>query len=359
MENLIFLIFCFLSVINVKIKGSNNYFTDYMDLNNTNKIKGIFVWMIILSHYKGYYKTNQNYLSRIILNYIGQKMVSMFLFYSGFGIYESIKTKGNNYVKTIPRKIIILFIKTQIIILLFLINNLLLGIKINLKNYLLSIVFFSNIGNSNWFSFTILTFYFYCFISFILIKKQKLFFLGIIIMTIINYYHTLFVYKYFYPKAIYAIDNTLCFILGLYYSLLKEYCDKIIMKNDIFYFGSISFLIFIYGYYYNYVIQSIWIISITNSIFCLIIVFISLKIRLDNEFLNLLNSHSYSIYLLQRIVMIFISYKNYFKANEFIRFYFCFTTILLISLLFDHFYPNFIHKFIKKENPNILLYKKL
>ena len=153
MENLIFVILCLLSIINIKLKGVNNYFDDYMDLKNTNKIKGIFVWMIILSHYRRYYKTKNKYIYRIILNCIGQKMVSLFLFYSGFGIYESLKNKGNKYIKTLPRKIIILFIKTQIIILFFLINNFILGIEIKLKKYFLSIIFKSSIGNSNWFSF--------------------------------------------------------------------------------------------------------------------------------------------------------------------------------------------------------------
>jgi fucose 4-O-acetylase-like acetyltransferase len=236
MEDLIFLILCLLSIINLRLKGFNNFFVDYMELKNTNNIKGVFVWMIILSHYSRYYETKNKYIYRIILNCIGQKMVSLFLFYSGFGIYESIKSKGIQYIKTLPKKIIILFIKTQIIILIFYFNNLLLGIKTELKEYFLSIIFKSSIGNSNWFAFTILCFYFYSFIFFIFIKEKKIFFIGILFITIINYFHIYFVYNYFYPKKRHTVDNTLCFIIGLYYSLLKKYFEKIIMKNDIFYF---------------------------------------------------------------------------------------------------------------------------
>jgi len=351
MEDLIFLIFCLLSIIDIKIKGFNQYFNDYMELKNTNAIKGIFVWMIVLSHYRGYYKSNKIYIYRTILNYLGQKMVSLFLFYSGFGIYESIKNKGIKYIRTLPRKIIILFIKTQIIIFIFFLNNLLLGIKTKLKNYFLSIIFISSIGNSNWFAFTIISFYFYAFISFIFIKNEKKFFLGILIITIINFFHVFFVYNYFYPKMRFTIDNTLCFIIGLYYSLFKKYFDKIIMKNDIIYIGNISFFILIYYYYYVYQKKTVLIVSITNSIFCLIIVIISMKIRFNNEFLNLLNSHSFSIYLLQRVVMRFIYFKKFFKNNEFIRFFFEFTTILFISLLFDN-YTSFIDKYFKNTNQN-------
>ena len=123
------------------------------------------------------------------------------------------------------------------------------------------------------------------------------------------------------------------------------------MKNDIIYFGNISFFILIYNYYYNYQVKSILIVSITNSIFSFIIVFISIKIRFDNEFLNILNSHSYSIYLLQRIIMRAIYFKQYFKESEFIRFFFEFTAILFISFLFDK-YTAYIDKYFLINNLN-------
>ena len=62
-----------------------------------------------------------------------------------------------------------------------------------------------------------------------------------------------------------------------------------------------------------------------------------MKIRFNNEFLNLLNSHSFSIYLLQRIVMNFFYFKQYFQNNELIRFFFEFILILLISTIFDKY----------------------
>ena len=113
------------------------------------------------------------------------------------------------------------------------------------------------------------------------------------------------------------------------------------MKNDIFYFLFASCIIEIYYFFYSYKIRSIWTNLMTNSFFCLIVVLISMKIRFNNEFLNLLNSHSYSIYLLQRIVMKLVYVKKYFKYNELIRFFFEFVVILLISSIFDN-YTSFI-----------------
>ena len=93
MEDLKFFILIILSIINIDIKGLNQYYIDYMNLKYTSSIKGIFVWMIILQHYRSYYKIKQKYIYQRIINYTGQRIVSLFLFYSGYGIYESLKKK--------------------------------------------------------------------------------------------------------------------------------------------------------------------------------------------------------------------------------------------------------------------------
>ena len=106
MQDLFFIFFSFLSIINIIIKGSDNFFDDYMELDNTNCIKGIFVWLILFCH-KRSYGNNKYYIYLIIIGKLGQKVVSMFLFYSSFGICESNKKKGIIYVQTLKNKAII------------------------------------------------------------------------------------------------------------------------------------------------------------------------------------------------------------------------------------------------------------
>jgi hypothetical protein len=55
MVNLIYFILCLLSVINLNVKFFNKFFEDYMNINNTNQIKGIFVWMIFFRHCTEYF----------------------------------------------------------------------------------------------------------------------------------------------------------------------------------------------------------------------------------------------------------------------------------------------------------------
>ena len=220
MEDLVFLILCLISINNIKFKGINLFFTDYMDVKNTSQIKGIFVWIILLSHYRGYFKRNKKYIYIYILNCIGTQKVSMFLFYSGFGIYESIKNKGINYVKTLPKKSFILFIKSQIIIFIYLISNLLLGIKTNIYRYFLSIIFKSSIGNSNLIAFTIILFYLYSYLSFRFIKNQNYFF-GIIIVSLLCFLHFYLVYNFYYNKINFTVVNILLWNpIIFYYNIL-------------------------------------------------------------------------------------------------------------------------------------------
>ena len=179
------------------------------------------------------------------------------------------------------------------------------------------------------------------------------FFVGVIIISIICFFHLKVVYIYFYPKSIYAVDTVLCFVTGFYYSYLKTYLDKILLKNDIYYFGVLSTTILIY---YNLFQSKLSLIdiSIKNVLFAILIIFISIKVRFNNAFLRFLNSHSFSIYLLQRLVMSIVSRKRIFIQSDFFQISFEITTIFFIASLFDK-YTTFIDILFKyKYKMNII-----
>ena len=339
-----FFFFCLLSTINIQIKGIDDFFRDYMALDNTNSIKGIFVWMIIFCH-KMEYLNKKNYIYIRLIKNLGQNIVSMFLFYSGYVIYESLKKKGTNYSSTLLVKAIILFLESQIIIILFLIANIfILKNKIELKKYLLAIIFKKSIGNSNWFSFTIIAFYLYTYLSFRFIKQIQI---GIIIISFICLLHVILVYNYFYIKRMNAIETTLCFIGGFFYSSTHNNFDKIIMKSDIYYFGILSIIICIYyKFYWSYEILNR---SIRNLSFALLVLLFSMKIKLKNDFLKFLNSHSYSIYIIQRLIMIIIYKTNILINNNFIQISFEFISIFFFASIFDR-YIYYIYKLFKKNS---------
>ena len=109
------------------------------------------------------------------------------------------------------------------------------------------------------------------------------------------------------------------------------------MKDDSYYFPILSTIIIVYYSFYKNTFVCIMNILMIHCFFCIIVTFITMKIRLNNEFLIFLNSHSFSIYLLQRIIMMFVCYKKYFENNEFMRLFFEFIAIISLSCIFDKF----------------------
>ena len=119
------------------------------------------------------------------------------------------------------------------------------------------------------------------------------------------------------------------------------------MKNDIRYLVAVSAIICIYYNFNNtrtIIKRSFW-----NLSFALLVILISMKIRIKNEFLKFLNDHSYSIYLFQRLIFIIVQQKKLFINNNILRISFKFSFIFFIVSLFDK-YTIFIDKYFKRTS---------
>ncbi len=91
-------------LLDSKTAKPGEFFPDYMAKETTGAVNGLFTLLVFLSHASSYLSldgpVDAPYLS--FRNYLGQLIVVPFLFYSGYGILESIKSKGMPYVKAIP-----------------------------------------------------------------------------------------------------------------------------------------------------------------------------------------------------------------------------------------------------------------
>ena len=128
---LLILIVLYKSKINLK-----NFNTNYMSIDQTRCINAIFVILVFLSHVKTYVILDDVWYNSYFLKiniYLSQLIVTTFLFFSGFGIMESIKNKKELYINSIPKKRFLnTLINFDFAILLFLICNLLIG-----ENYII------------------------------------------------------------------------------------------------------------------------------------------------------------------------------------------------------------------------------
>ena len=207
---------------------------NYLSKKNTDSVKGIFILMVFLSHFNQYCVLNGRFDGLYLLPFkiIGQGMVTMFLFYSGYGVMESIKKK-ENYIESIPKnRILMVLIQFDVAIMLFALLKLILGEKFTITKLLLSFVGWESLGNSNWYIFAILSLYTFTYIGFkIFDKKYNLAAVSVVGITILY----IFVLVLFSNKSTIFYDTVLCYSLGMFWSLYQEKIHKIVNKNVIVY----------------------------------------------------------------------------------------------------------------------------
>ena len=325
-----YLLFMALIIVIGIIVAFNNK-NDYLDKDSTASLKGIFLLQVFYRHIKSYLDVSQ-YESLLVNKvdlFLGQFIVTPFLFLSGYGVMESIKKKKDKYINSIPlKRCLITLLNFMIAVLLFYIVDCILGIKYPLKTVLLSFVTWESIGNSNWYIFAIICLYFITYISFKIFDKdyKKATILTWLLTVILIIGISLFKDSWWY-------DTLLVYPLGISYSLHKEAIDKL-LKDKIKYWLilitlTISFAIIFKGFIYQP-----YIYNIEACLFVLIIVIILFRIRHKLYLTKWLGTNIFSFYIMMRIPMIIFS-KYSIVNNALLYTLVCFASSILITFLFS------------------------
>ena len=324
----IFAIYILLIIISSRIDNNN----DYLSLEKTTVIKGIFIILVFLSHFNSYviYSNALDNVYIKIIGYVGQAMVAPFLFYSGYGVMEQINKKGNSYIKSFPvKRILVTMIKFDLAVLLFYIINILLNNAVSFKKIILSLVGWDSLGNSNWYIFTIIVLYIITYFSYSIIKNKNISLSMTTILTLIY----IFLLYYFNIKESYWYDTSLCYVLGMYYSNFKKKIYKYINYNTLTYITSVIIFILItfalkkYSYYYMYTN------ILLNLSFSILIILITMKISINNKIFLWCGKNLFEIYILQRIPMIILKQFG-IVSNIYVYFVFCIIITIILVLVF-------------------------
>lgn len=286
------------------LSGINN---NYLEISRTNSIKGIFILLVFLSHARNYISAYAEYSQNplngiydIFQNHLGQGVVIMFFFYSGYGVMESIKKKGTNYINAIPKK---RFAKTlinfDIAVIIFILLNLCLS---TLKNYtipkvLLSFIGWESVGNSNWYIFAMLVMYLITYASFKIFKNK--YHCAATLVTVLTVAYII-VLSFF--KDAWWFDTVFLYPLGIWYSLSKEKVEAFVKKKPINYYA--VFLLCFGVFVVSHLLRgNIFLYEISQIALCAIVVAVTMKIDINNKVINFLGSNLFEIYILMRIPM--------------------------------------------------------
>lgn len=296
---IVFLILLFLvSLYKIRFTPFNE---NYMSRESTASIKGIFIIMVFLSHIREYITLPENSKYAMILNLIGQLMVAMFFFYSGYGVLESYKNKPGYAEKFLKNRFLKTLLHFDIAVFLFLIIAIIFGVQYPAKYYALCWVGWESIGNSNWFVFAILALYLLTWLCFAVSDKEHLL-RFCVLQTILTLCLVAFLRNS--GKQLHWYDTAMCYPAGIWFSLLKDRIDKALRKKAIYY-SALAVLVLVFLYLYK--TEGILHYCLCAAEFSLLVVVVTMKIQIGNGMLSWAGNHLFEIYILQRIPMIFLS----------------------------------------------------
>ena len=334
---IVFLIITFLvALVGMKATKPGEFHSDYIGIKQTTAINGLFTLLVFWSHVCTYISldTGLDKPYSTFKSYLLQMVVVPFLFYSGFGIMESIKKKGTDYVKAIPKnRFLKVLLHLDIAVVLFLIVNLLFGKTFPIKRILLALIGYSAVGNSNWYIFAVLGLYIVVFIAFMLARKNHI--LGVILATVLS---VGFVYAQILLKRdTWCYDTIILFPVGMIFSLVKDPLEKLITKHDCIYFTAFGLAFLAYTLFYLKRDDGIEFYSMWGILFMALIVLATMKVKIGNGILDFFGSHVFSVYILQRIPMIILSKLGLAQSHKYIFVVLCFVCTVVMAVLFDFF----------------------
>ena len=233
------------------------------------------------------------------LPYLGQSMVAPYFFFSGFGIAESARKKPaytdhffkNRFLKTLTH--------FDLAVLFYVLAAICLRADYPFRNYLLCWIGWEGLGNSNWFMFVILALYLLTYIA--LKSGRRLLCVKTAILSII-----LWVVLFFTRRDMpWWYDTLITFPLGMLFSVCKPKLDCF-MERPFIWISTLVGLIVLYAGLHHLIGVDKW--GLVSSIFCLLLLVLSMKVKIGNPVLAWLGKNAFGIYILQRLPMLVLSH---------------------------------------------------
>lgn len=300
-----YLLILFVSLVGVRTCRTG-FFQDYLGKEQCNAIKGIFILLVFLGHaivdIKQCGSTPQKWVDSaafVFFKEMGQLVVAMFLFYSGYGVMKSLMTKGDDYLISFPkRRLLTTLVNFDVAVCVFIVLRLFLGWKIRLSKVALSFIGWESIGNSNWYIFIILCCYLVFYVVFKAVRSR--FSMGALVLSVILFIGMLCLYK---VKSHIWFDTILVFPTGVFFAYYAERIERIIQNHYV-----LSLLLLLSAFL---VLRNLFFIhplhglthNIKSIVFCVLIVSLTMKVHVGNKWLYWCGLSLFPLYIYQRLPM--------------------------------------------------------
>lgn len=342
---LLLIIIIIIYKLNFNVKNFNK---DYLKKDNTDSIKGVFIIFVFFRHFTSYVQ-NFNSIDMKMLNfnyYLDQLIVVMFLFYSGYGISLAIKGKGRSYIKGLPvKRILPVIVRFDLAVFCYLLLGLCMGKNFTLKRIILSLLGVKSLGNSNWYIFGIVCLYIITFLSGIISKNRYQF----LILNFVGTCILIWILKEF--KEEYWYNTLIAYFFGLLYAVFQDKFEKFLFSN-LGYIICMAASLILYQYSRTRSSRlSFYCIMVIS--FAMIILLITMKLQINNQYLIFGGRHLFSLYIFQRIPMIYFENRD-INMDNMAYFMLCIIVTILLAIFFDYF-TNKVSYNLKLINNNKLV----
>lgn len=225
--DILIVIFFLIILMNIRIDkyGEN----DPLDIKYNKSIKGILAVLIIFSHIQ-YNRTDLSIFH--LFNYIGDFLVGMFFFYSGYGLMIQSKKDGSYNKRLLKKRILPLIEKYLIANIIYLIYYVIVGEIFNYGSFLKFSENFNLLVSHSWYIIVIIFLYCFFYLAGLLLKHNYR--AELIVITLLSFACILVFGVLGIP--VYWYNSILCFSFGIFIALNSKVIKE---KNWLIFISSL------------------------------------------------------------------------------------------------------------------------
>lgn len=299
------------------LKSFHNINDHYLSLKNTNALKGIFSIFVVLCHIRGRIESLNNTPFGSLLTALGYLSVSVFFFFSAYGISTSYIKKQEQYISGFFRKRILpIYLKYLFISIVFLLSSIFQSKTPNLILLLKTFTFGGSYLGVGWYIQSILLLYILFYLICKICKPNPLIIFGSVAPIIYIVVCLLLNLSALWYECI------LSFILGVFWAVYNKKIETVLTKIPYLLLLLCSLLLFFSCFIIVYISSDsefALLAKMLSSVFFVVFVNIgSLKINFSNKLTTFLGEISLEVYLIHVLfIMIFRNSFLYIK-NDFL-----------------------------------------
>ncbi|SFR63600.1 acyltransferase family protein [Anaeromicropila populeti] len=346
-----YIILGLLLLVGIQFFGVHGWNEEYLSNENGKGIKGFFALVIMLHHLS---QAVEHPGSLKYMLEIGVLCVSIFFFYSGYGLIKSYNTKENYLKGFLVHRLSVVLIPFFVINIIYILLGVELGTKFSGMQLLKAVSGISQINGNAWYVVAITIFYLVFYVLFRFIKNKKIAFTGMFLFLCVYITGCLLKkhgYEWFQGEWWY--NTAMIFFVGMLYANFEEKCLAFFKKTywialpvSIILFGLLfyrtHYMLNTYSYWAQYInpgttgYKESWMCLSwqlpAEIVFVIMCILILMKVKFSNKALKFIGTISFELYLVHDVFIQFLHSDDVMVKNDVVYVAFVFLCSIVLAL---------------------------